>query len=67
MKFDPAGEVVVKIQAAASQVIKDAIGQTAAVLVPAIASAVKAAASGVTVTIGPITVEPIKITVSMEE
>jgi hypothetical protein len=67
VKFDPAGEIVLKVQGAASQVIKDTIGEVARVLIPAIASAATGALSGVTVTVGPITIEPIKITIGMED
>lgn len=56
-------EDVSKVQTATSKVLSDAIGQIAAVLVPAIGAALKDATSGMTVTIGPITIEPIKITI----
>jgi hypothetical protein len=52
------------VQAASSQVIKDAIGQAAVVLVPAISDALKGAVSGVQVNI---TVEPIKISIDIGE
>jgi hypothetical protein len=58
---------ITAIQAAFSQVVKDAIGQTAAVLVPAIERAAKGALSGVTVTVGPIVIEPIQIKIGMEK
>jgi len=54
------------VSSAFSQVLKDAIGQTANVLVPAIADAAQRSLSGVTVTVGPITIEPITIRIGME-
>lgn len=58
---------VSKVRDAISQVIKDAIGQAANVLVPAIAEAAKGTLTCVSVTVGPITIEPIKITVGTEQ
>lgn len=56
---------IARIQNGASQVIKDAIGQVAQVLVPAIESALKNSLGGVqaTITIGPIKIDPIEITI----
>ena len=58
---------VINIRDATSQVLKDAIGQIAAVLVPAIAASAKDVAGGIVVTVGPITVEPIKITIGVQD
>lgn len=52
---------IANISAATSQILKDTIGQVAAVLVPAIAEAAKDTLGGVTVTVGPIVIEPITI------
>lgn len=49
----------------ASKVIADAIQQTASVLVPALAAAGKDAVSGIAITVGPITIDPIKITLEV--
>ena len=55
---------VKRIQDASSQVLKDALGQFATVVVPAIEAAAKNALGGIsaTVTLGPIKIEPIVIT-----
>ena len=57
------------IEEAATRVLANAIQQVASVLVPAVVQATKQAANGisVSVTVGPITIEPIKITVGMEQ
>ncbi len=56
-----------KIRDAASQVIKNAIGETANVLVPAVGEAISKAIGNVqvTVTTGPIKIEPVEITVKV--
>ncbi len=64
--ISPSDQDVAKVRDAASQVIAGAIEQVASVLVPAVASALKDATSGITVTIGPITIEPIKITIGSD-
>lgn len=64
--ISPSDQDIAKIQAATSAVIGTAIQQATDVLVPAIGNALKNATSGMTVTIGPITIEPIKITIGGE-
>jgi hypothetical protein len=54
------------IEQATSRVLSAAIHQIATELVPAFARAAKDATSGLTITVGPITIEPIKITVGTE-
>ncbi len=61
--ISPSDSDVAKIQTATSKVISDAIGQVALVLIPAMSDLLKDATKGITVTIGPITIEPIKIVV----
>lgn len=58
---------IAAVSAAFSQVVKDAIGQTASVLVPALEHAGRNIAGGVSVTIGPIVIEPIKIKLEVGE
>jgi hypothetical protein len=55
-----------KVQSALSQVVKDAIGQVAAVLVPALAQAASNMLGNITVTIGAIKVDPIEIEISIK-
>ncbi len=64
--LSPDDKDITRIQTATSKVIADAIDQVAAVLLPAITDAVKRSATGITITVGPITIEPIKITIGNE-
>lgn len=56
-----------KVSTATSDVLTALVGQIATVLVPALEHAAKNTLSGVVVTIGPITIEPIQIVVSAKE
>jgi hypothetical protein len=55
-----------KVQSVLSQIVKDAIGQVAAVLVPALAQAASNMLGNITVTIGAIKVDPIEIEISIK-
>jgi hypothetical protein len=56
-----------KVQSAASQVIKDSIGELANVLIPAIAAAGMNVASSLKITVGPITIAPIEIVLEAKD
>ncbi len=64
--LSPDDKDIAKIQEATVQVIAVAIGQIVGVLLPAVTESLKGAAQGITITIGPITIDPIKITIGSE-
>ena len=57
---------IAKLKVAVSQILEDAIGQAATVLVPAIEQAAKNTVGGIVVTVGPIHIEPITITLKAD-
>ncbi len=65
--LSPSDQDVTKIQVATSKVIADAISSVVNVLLPAISKELGGAVSGLTLTIGPITIEPIKITIGAKD
>ena len=59
-------DLIGKLSVATSQIFTNAIGQVATVLVPAIEQAAKNMVSGIVITIGPIHIEPIAITLKAD-